>query len=72
MRERPTMQSTRSHKLTRLRLAFGLGLMLALLLTGCHTLKGLGRDFEQGGEALQQATDSDEDKPQREQVISPI
>ncbi len=30
-------------------------LMLGLMLAGCNTVHGLGKDIEQGGEALQRA-----------------
>ena len=30
--------------------------MLAALLAGCNTLHGIGRDIEEGGEAIQRAT----------------
>ncbi len=41
-------------------LAFGLALGIALpalgALTGCETVKGLGRDIENAGEAIQRST----------------
>lgn len=32
-----------------------LALTLCALLAGCNTVKGIGRDIEKGGEALQRA-----------------
>jgi entericidin B len=29
--------------------------LIAAVLTGCNTVQGLGKDLEQGGEALQRA-----------------
>ncbi len=29
---------------------------LAVLLSGCNTVKGIGKDIEKGGEAIQKAT----------------
>ncbi len=31
-------------------------LAIAVLLTGCNTVKGMGKDIEKGGEAIQKAT----------------
>ena len=31
-------------------------LAVAALLTGCNTVKGIGKDIERGGEAIQRAT----------------
>lgn len=30
--------------------------LLALSLTACNTVRGIGKDIEQGGEAIQRAT----------------
>lgn len=30
--------------------------VIALLLVGCNTVKGIGQDLEKGGEAIQKAT----------------
>jgi predicted small secreted protein len=30
--------------------------MVAVLLVGCNTVKGIGQDLEKGGEAIQKAT----------------
>lgn len=40
--------------LTTLTIAALLGMVV---LTGCNTVKGLGRDIEKGGEGLQRAAD---------------
>jgi predicted small secreted protein len=32
-----------------------LSLLAALLLAGCNTMQGLGKDLKQGGEALERA-----------------
>jgi predicted small secreted protein len=31
-------------------------LLLALCLTACNTVRGIGKDIEKGGEAIQRAT----------------
>lgn len=31
-------------------------LAISILLSGCNTVKGIGRDIERGGEAIQKAT----------------
>jgi len=31
-------------------------LMIVLVVTGCNTVHGIGRDIEKGGEAIQKAT----------------
>ncbi len=31
-------------------------LAIVALLTGCNTVKGIGKDIEKGGEAIQRAT----------------
>lgn len=33
-------------------------LMTLLLVSGCNTIQGAGKDIEQGGEALQRSADS--------------
>lgn len=34
-----------------------LGVMLAVLLTGCNTMAGLGQDIQRGGQKLEGAAD---------------
>ncbi|WP_072280987.1 entericidin A/B family lipoprotein [Rappaport israeli] len=36
------------------RLAFVLGLVSVVALTGCNTVKGVGKDVQKGGEAVTQ------------------
>lgn len=31
-------------------------LIIMIALTGCNTMRGVGKDIEQGGEAIQKAT----------------
>lgn len=37
---------------------FLLMLMTLLLVSGCNTIQGAGKDIEQGGEAVQRSADS--------------
>ena len=37
-------------------LGLTLGLLMILTLTGCETIKGVGRDITKAGEALEEAT----------------
>jgi predicted small secreted protein len=34
----------------------GIMLLCALLLAGCNTVRGMGKDLEQAGEAIQKST----------------
>lgn len=34
-----------------------LAILLVVVLLGCHTVRGMGKDIEQGGKAIQKATD---------------
>jgi predicted small secreted protein len=40
----------------KIRLAW-LSLLLALLVSGCNTMSGVGRDIEKGGDAIQRSAD---------------
>jgi entericidin B len=33
--------------------------MMSLLMAGCNTMHGMGEDIEEGGEAVQRASDAD-------------
>jgi predicted small secreted protein len=50
----------------------GTALCLGMCLAGCHTVQGMGRDLEQGGQAMQEAAEPDRQPPRQQQVISPI
>ena len=41
------------------RLLFGLCLLgaIAIFLSGCNTIEGMGKDIERGGEEIQEAAD---------------
>lgn len=49
---KPTAQSRRFSLLALLALAFG-----ALMLTGCQTMEGAGKDIERAGEKIQDKAD---------------